>query len=141
MKKADYDKIASFYDKGRSLSDRNIDLWLGLIAKYSSAAEGARALDLGCGTGRFAIPMAERLGYRVTGADASEEMLAKGKEKDVAGLVKWDIQDAQRLTYPDNSFDLVFMSHLLHHVDSPSAVINECRRVLNAPGALRLGLC
>lgn len=136
MKKADYGKIASFYDRARPLSEQNLELWLRLIASYSNAAKGARVLDLGCGTGRFAIPMAERLGYSVTGADASEEMLAKGKEKDTAGLVKWDVQDAQRLTYPDRSFDLVFMSHLLHHVESPTALINECARVLDVPGAV-----
>ncbi|MBN1811099.1 MAG: class I SAM-dependent methyltransferase [Anaerolineae bacterium] len=66
MKKADYAKIAPSYDKGASLSQQNIDLWLGLIAKHSGATVGARVLDLGCGTGRFALPMARQLGFCVT---------------------------------------------------------------------------
>ena len=136
MRKADYSTIASFYDKGRSLSAQNMDLWLGLISKFSKAPEGASALDLGCGTGRFALPMVSRLGFRVTGADSSKEMLVKAKEKDTAGLVKWEYQDAQYLTYPNRSFDIVFMSHLLHHVDSPSKVIRECERILNASGVI-----
>ena len=77
MKKADYGRIASFYDKGRPIAEQNLDLWLGLIRKASQAGEGGQVLDLGCGTGRFAPPMAERLGFRVTGADSSKEMLAK----------------------------------------------------------------
>ena len=70
MKKADYSKIAEFYDKGRSLSEQNMELWLKLISEHSGATQGAEVLDLGCGTGRFAIPMAERLGFEVTGADS-----------------------------------------------------------------------
>jgi len=99
-------------------------------------SEGARVLDLGCGTGRFTIPMATKLGFRVTGADSSKEMLDKAKAKDTAGLVKWDVEDAQHLTYPDESFEVVFMSHLLHHVDDPSRVLSECQRILAARGMI-----
>ncbi len=35
MKKADYSKIASFYDKGRIISDQNIEFWLGLVKKQN----------------------------------------------------------------------------------------------------------
>jgi ubiquinone/menaquinone biosynthesis C-methylase UbiE len=136
MRKADYEKIAGFYDKGRTLSEQNIDLWLGLISRYSGAQEGSRVLDLGCGTGRFALPMANRLHFRVFGVDSSREMLARAREKDSEGVVAWDCQDAQDLTYQDASFDVIFMSHLLHHVDSPTRVISECKRVLCNSGVV-----
>ncbi len=136
MKKADYSKIASVYDKGRNLSEQNIDLWLDVISRLAKAPRGAKVLDIGCGTGRFSIPMAKKLGYRVTGADFSTEMLEKAREKDTAKLVKWDKQDAQNLTYLDNSFDIVFMSHLLHHCDDPDKVIRGCRRVLSERGVI-----
>ena len=136
MKKADYGKIAVFFDTGRSLQRQNTDWWLELISKHSKAREGTRVLDLGCGTGRFALPMASQLNYSVVGADSSEEMLAKAQEKDTDGLVAWDYQDAQKLTYRDASFDIVFMSHLLHHVDSPLRVLRECKRVLTASGVI-----
>jgi ubiquinone/menaquinone biosynthesis C-methylase UbiE len=136
MKKADYSKIAAFYDKGRALSEQIIDLWLNAISRLSKAHEGSRLLDLGCGTGRFAIPLAAKLRVKVTGADFSQEMLEKAKEKDTAKLVKWDKQDAQNLTYPDNSFDVVFMSHLLHHCDNPDKVIRDCWRVLSKHGLI-----
>ncbi len=136
MKKADYSKIAPLYDKGRSLSEQNIDLWLDIVVKYSGAAPGARLLDLGCGTGRFAIPMAKKLGCRVTGADSSKGMLERAREKDTGRKITWDIADAQSLTYKDESFDVVFISHLLHHCDEPSRVIHECWRVLSPGGVL-----
>ena len=136
MKKADYSKIAPLYDKGRSLSEQNIDLWLEVIVRLSRGSKGYRLLDLGCGTGRFAIPMAEKLGYRVTGVDASSEMLDKACEKDTSRRVTWDVQDAHHLSYGDASFDIAFMSHLLHHCASPTQVISECRRVLTQNGIL-----
>jgi len=136
MKKADYGKIASFYDQGRTISDQNIDLWLDLIKEFSKVSSGAKVLDLGCGTGRFTIPMATKLRFNVTGADSSSEMLAKAKEKDDADIVTWDCQDAEHLTYPNDSFDVVFASHLFHHVDSPLRVLRECRRMLRNPGVM-----
>jgi len=136
MRKADYSRIAASYDKGRPLLEQNIDLWMGLISKYIKAREGSRVLDLGCGTGRFAIPMASRMHYRVTGADSSREMLEQARDKDINRIVEWDCQDAQDLTYQDEYFGVVFMSHLLHHVDSPLKVIRECWRVLNASGVI-----
>ena len=115
MRKADYSEIASTYDKGRPLSKQNMDMSLELVSKLAKAAEGARVLDLGCGTGRFAIPMATQRNFRVTGADASEDMLAKASEKDVGNLVTWDRQEAEALSYSDSTFDVCFMSHLLRH--------------------------
>jgi SAM-dependent methyltransferase len=136
VKKADYSKIASFYDKGRPLTEQIIDLWLNAVSRLAKAPEGAKLLDLGCGTGRFAIPLATKLRFAVTGADYSKEMLEKAKEKDSKRLVKWDLENAQSLTYPDNSFDVVFMSHLLHHCDDPDEVIRECWRVLKVQGVI-----
>lgn len=63
-------------------------------------------------------------------------MLAKTKEKQGADIVIWDYQDVEHLTYPNDSFDVVFASHLLHHVDSPLRVLRECKRVLRSSGAM-----
>lgn len=136
MRKAEYRNIAESYDQGRHMRENNVEIWMGLISRYTGSRTGLRMLDLGCGTGRFAIPMAERLHYQVVGADSSKGMLAKAKEKDTKGIVGWDFQDAQEMTYHDNSFDAVFMSHLLHHVDSPLRVVQECRRILIDSGVL-----
>jgi len=136
MTKADYSKIASSYDKGRSLSEQNMATWLNLIAKLSGASKGTRVLDLGCGTGRFSLPIANRLGFEVTGVDSSAEMLAKAQQKDSNSDVDWMLEDASALTFSDGSFDVVFMSHLLHHVDSPLTVLKECHRVLVPSGVI-----
>ena len=134
--KADYSKIAAYYDTGRSLSTQNTDMWMGLISELSRAKSGASVLDLGCGTGSFSLPMATTLGFDVTGADASAEMLEKAKRKDPDSLVAWVQEDAGALSFPNDTFDIVFMSHLLHHVDSPLTALEECYRVLAPSGVI-----
>lgn len=136
MKKADYHKIAPFYDKGRLLSEQNLKLWLNLFAERSKTARGVSLLDLGCGTGRFAIPLERDMGFGVTGADSSQEMLSKAREKDKEGLITWDFVDAHSLKYLDHSFNIILMSHLLHHVERPTIVIDECKRVLKPSGVI-----
>ena len=141
MGKADYRHIALSYDQGRPLLEQNIDLWLGLVTKLARMSEGARVLDLGCGTGRFSIPMVTKLRFRVTGADSSREMLDRAREKDTGKLVKWDLEDAQHLTYPDESFDVVFCLSVLEHAKPAKEIetgIEQMKRVLKPGGKLIL---
>jgi len=68
-----------------------------------------KILDLGCGTGRHSIELAKR-GYQITGADLSENMLSKAREK--AKKLNLDIdfhqQDARKLSY-NQEFDVIIM--------------------------------
>ncbi|MBN1381078.1 MAG: methyltransferase domain-containing protein [Deltaproteobacteria bacterium] len=136
MIKADYSEIASYYDKGRTLTEKNLMMWLDLVAKFSRASAGAKVLDLGCGTGRFSLPMAARLGFDMTGVDSSAEMLVKAMEKDSNFNVRWILGDAQALAFPAGSFEIAFMSHLLHHCNHPPMVLKECYRVLVPSGII-----
>jgi ubiquinone/menaquinone biosynthesis C-methylase UbiE len=62
---------------------------------------GAAILDVGCGTGRHAIPLAQR-GYAVTGLDLSSEMLARASRASqaVGVTVEWVRADAARFSLP-----------------------------------------
>jgi ubiquinone/menaquinone biosynthesis C-methylase UbiE len=133
---ADYHSIADTYDIARVLPEKNLEYWVELICQKIGSSEDVDFLDLGCGTGRFSIPISTRLGYRVTGADNSQRMLNKAKRKSGGEEIRWDIQDAQDLSYGNQSYDAVFMSHLLHHTPNPVAVIKECNRVLKSGGIL-----
>src|SRR3989338_10671722 len=57
-------------------------------------------------------------------------MLLRAMEKEGGARVKWNVHDAMHLSYPDESFDAVYMSHLLHHVDDPVTVVSGCYRIL-----------
>jgi len=136
MRKADYKQIALTYDVSRPLSDQNLELWIKLVSKKIRSPTKVGFLDLGCGTGRFSIPIADRLSYSVVGGDISKDMLSKAREKDGKSRVEWILQDAASLPYNDESLNAVFMSHLLHHVDNPFKVIKECYRVLKPYGVV-----
>ncbi len=79
------------------------------IEKEIGFNKNVRILDIGCGTGRHDIELAKR-GYQVTGADLSEGMLARAREKAAEAGVSIDFRmgDARCLDFK-NEFDLVIM--------------------------------
>jgi 2-polyprenyl-3-methyl-5-hydroxy-6-metoxy-1,4-benzoquinol methylase len=100
------------------------------------ARPGARLLDFGCGWGVASILFAH-LGYQVSGFDVSEGNLAMARrlaEREGFGdTVCFQRQTAEKLDYPDASFDVIAGIDILHHVEiEPS--IRECRRILKPGG-------
>jgi len=79
------------------------------IEKEAGFNKSLRILDVGCGTGRHSIELAKR-GYKVTGIDLSESMLARAREKAQMNHLNIDFrrQDARLLTF-SREFDLAIM--------------------------------
>jgi ubiquinone/menaquinone biosynthesis C-methylase UbiE len=98
---------------------------------------GARVLDVACGTGNLAIPIA-RGGAVVTGVDIAPNLLVQGRERAVAeGLtVRFDEGDAEELPYPDGSFDVVVTMFGAMFAPRPELVASELARVLKPGGLL-----
>ena len=57
-----------------------------------------------------------------------------------APVIQIEAQDAQRLKYPDSSFNRVIMTCLLHHVNEPLEVLTEARRVISNGGLISIYL-
>ena len=105
--------------------------------------DGHRVLDVGCGTGNLLRSTGRRHpNVDLVGLDPDPRMLARARRKARrAGLaVRLDRGFAQELPYPDASFDRVFSSLMLHHLDSESkdGLLAEVRRVLRPDGSLIL---
>jgi SAM-dependent methyltransferase len=105
--------------------------------------DGHRVLDVGCGTGNLLRSTGKRHPeVELAGVDPDPKALARaGRKARRAGLtIRLDRGFAQELPYPDASFDRVFSSLMLHHLDSPSkdALLAEVRRVLRPDGLLIL---
>jgi ubiquinone/menaquinone biosynthesis C-methylase UbiE len=75
------------------------------------------ALDLGTGTGRAAFLLARRYpDAEVVGVDLAEDMLAEARKltpPELADRVRFEQADAERLSYPDGSFDLVSLANMI----------------------------
>jgi ubiquinone/menaquinone biosynthesis C-methylase UbiE len=135
--KADYSKIADQYDSGRPILEHNLHRWLDLISEsVGSHYNTVELLDLGCGTGRFSIPIAKRLGYSVVGADLAVEMINIARKKSGSEGIQWKKENAEALSFADESFDVIFMSHLLDHIKDPLQALRECHRVLRYGGVI-----
>lgn len=97
---------------------------------------GRRVLDVGCGTGRLAVALAEEARARVWGIDASSDMVAVAREAVPAAVgVRQGV--AEQLPFRDAWFDRVVMSLVVHLVDRPRAFA-EARRVVPADGRLAI---
>ena len=102
-----WDEYAAYYDweNAQTVGRRDIAFW----KRMASAAKGP-VLELGCGTGRVALPVA-RDGATVVGIDRSQPMLDRARKRvkraglqDTVQLIRGDIR---HLPFPDKSFPLV----------------------------------
>ena len=90
---------------------------------------GERVLDLGCGDGQLTQRIAAT-GASVTGIDASPQMVAAARAR---GL-NVDHGPAEKLPYPNNTFEAVFSNAALHWVRGQDDMLSQVRRVLRPGG-------
>jgi len=100
---------------------------------------GTRVLDVACGTGNLAIPLA-RQGCVVTGVDIAPNLLVQARERASAeGLTAcFDEGDAEQLPYEDASFDVVVTMFGAMFAPRPEVVASELARVLKPGGLLAM---
>ena len=84
------------------------------------------ALDVGTGTGVFAEAFTA-LGIEVTGIDVNADLLAMAREHVPASQFRE--APAEKIPFPDRSFDLVFLGLVLHETDDALAALEEAHRV------------
>jgi phosphatidylethanolamine/phosphatidyl-N-methylethanolamine N-methyltransferase len=107
-----------------------------------AAAEriGGRILEVGVGTG-ISLPDYARTNTLV-GVDLSEPMLRKAQERviefDLTNVEGLAVIDAERLAFPDDSFDVVVAQYVITTVPNPEATLDEFARVLKPGGEIIL---
>ena len=101
---------------------------------------GGRILEVGVGTG-ISLP-----GYssqnRIIGIDLSEAMLRKARQRvaelSLTNVAQLEVMDAEHLSFPDASFDVVVANHVISTVPNPEAALDECARMLRPGGEMIL---
>ena len=103
MKRNEYKSFSYYYDEIMEMIE--YDGWVNLTKKYLTPS--SKILDLACGSGTFAISLAND-GYKVSGLDLSREIIAVAKEKAITNHVDIDfkVKDMTNFTY-DEKFDVV----------------------------------
>jgi SAM-dependent methyltransferase len=107
------------------------------ILRQLGDVTGKYLLDLGCGAGENSVYFS-RLGARCVASDYSPGMVEVAlKLAERNGVpVEGRVVNAMQIDFPDNTFDIVYASNLLHHIPDPEITIREIHRVLKPGGKM-----
>src|SRR5580700_11996232 len=138
-----FDSVAGNYDLMNDLMSAGTHrLWKRFTLALANLRPGQRALDLAGGTGDLALGMARQVGERglVVLSDINAAMLARGRDRLIdAGVlenVRYVQANAERLPFPDGSFDCITIGFGLRNVTDKPAALAAMRRALKPGGQL-----
>jgi len=99
------------------------------------------ALEIGCGSGRYALQVAATVGCRILGVDINGPGIHTANQlaaaRNMSDQVRFEICDAsKKLSFGDSSFDAVFSNDSLCHVPGRPAVMGELFRVVKPGGRI-----
>lgn len=129
-----YDALAevlSFGQNGR---------WRNEMVRHVEDGRPRSILDVATGTAGVALELVGRTPARVTGLDLTPAMLRRGQERiERAGAtdrVQLVVGQAERLPFPDATFDALTFTYLLRYVADPAATLRELARVVKPGGSI-----
>lgn len=107
---------------------------VSFISKTAGGRTGLALLDVGCGSASLLGLMKQR-GFRVMGVDFSSEAAAVAKEENGVQVVIGSLEQA---AFPDASFDIITLFHVMEHVTNPREVLKQVGRILRPGGSVIL---
>ncbi len=129
-----FDRVARDYDRTRALHGKTMDKMVDVLT--AELRGRGRCLEVGVGTGRLALPIAER-GIPMAGVDLSRPMLHRLREN--AGG-RWPfvvaIADATSLPFRDRSMGAALAAHVLHLIPNWGEALTEVVRVVRPGGVV-----
>jgi len=130
-----YDRLAPIYDLMEALPERRFEPWREML--WAQVPEG-RILEVGVGTGKN-LPY-HPPGAEVVGIDISERMLKRARQRaaELGNSVELHQMDAQRLDFPDDSFEAAVSTFVYCSVPDAVRGLRELGRVVKPGGKIFL---
>ncbi len=141
------EQVVGMYTRHPWPSTRQADEEMGwrlrMLGVSPEDFRGKRVIELGCGTGEYALWYATNGAASVTGVDLSEGSLALAEQKRAqAGITNATFRrmDVLNLEFPDDSFDYAYSVGVLHHTGDPARGFRELSRVTKPGGIVIVSL-
>lgn len=131
-----FDRAAGYYDQTRALPPEQHREMIDALVRAGGITYDSRVLEVGIGTGRIAMSVAEHV-RRLYGIDLSREMMGvlRGKLAVRGHAIDLTQANAVWLPFGDETFDVVYAVHVYHLVQSWQAALSDARRVLKPGGS------
>jgi SAM-dependent methyltransferase len=115
-------------------------VWAPILVELAQPRTGERVIDIACGTGIVARTAAAIVGPAgaVFGIDLNPGMLSVARSLSSTGSLQWQEASADKLPFPDGSFNVVYCQLGLQFFPDRAAALHEMRRVSSAQGRLAL---
>lgn len=120
----DYDKVKNIYDLVRVGEPEMVHQLLSGV----SLEPNSLVLDVGCGTANNTLLFQKVAKSKIVGIDLSYGMLQKAMEK--SGEILFIHSPAENLPFKDDTFDFIFMTEVVHHLNNVNSTISEIFRTL-----------
>jgi SAM-dependent methyltransferase len=136
-------------DSHAEAAARYLTLLTDMLAEHKRNANellrlepGGSAIEIGCGLGHDSEALARHVGPtgRIVGIDASQALIARAIERTASlGLpLRFQVDDAQALSFPANSFDGARAERVLQHLEDPAQAVRELVRVVRPGGRIAI---
>jgi 2-polyprenyl-3-methyl-5-hydroxy-6-metoxy-1,4-benzoquinol methylase len=116
--------------------ESRIKMWNNRLNRLNRFRSGGHLLDVGCAEGAF-LQLAKDSGWQTSGTEVSTYAAKYAADVSGADIFCGELPDAG---YPDNSFDVVTMWHVLEHTRDPMGYLREIYHILKADGLLVIAI-
>ena len=132
MARIDYEAASTLYDRARGLALDGLDAWRTAVRPYLADAD--RLVDVGAGTGQWAMAFSEWFAISVVAVEPSRGMRLAGCRKASGPGVSWVGGTAECLPLRSESVDASWLSTVIHHFRDLDEAAREARRVTVSGG-------